>query len=87
MSSPPEHEVLSVLGEEVTGVLGPVTLCIAVTVALVSALNPEGNSNNAALGIATAFYSESVRCREGGRCIPGSRHHLLGDMRVVFLRG
>ena len=52
--------VLDDLGEEVTGILAPVSLCMALTVALVKALNPKGDSDSQRVVVATAFYEEKV---------------------------
>uniref|UniRef100_A0A061R1G5 Presenilin n=1 Tax=Tetraselmis sp. GSL018 TaxID=582737 RepID=A0A061R1G5_9CHLO len=46
------------LGEQVTGIVTPVSLCMALTVALVRVLNPDGDSGTSAVAIATAFYRE-----------------------------
>lgn len=54
------ESILDDLGREVTAILGPVTLCIALTVWIVRVLNPSGASNASAVGLATVFYSESV---------------------------
>eukprot|EP00210_Caulerpa_lentillifera_P006403 g6117.t1 len=50
--------VLDDLGEEVTGILAPVTLCMALTVALVKVLNPSGDSDSQNIVVATAYYDE-----------------------------
>lgn len=52
--------VLDDLGEEVTGILAPVSLCMALTVALVKVLNPSGDSDRENLVVATAYYEEEV---------------------------
>lgn len=52
--------VLDDLGEEVTGILAPVSLCMALTVALVKAVNPTGESNRESVPFATAYYDEQV---------------------------
>ena len=59
------ESIIDDLGREVTAILGPVTLCIAITVVLVRVLNPAGSTNPTAFGLATAFYSESVRWDRG----------------------
>jgi presenilin 1 len=52
------HSILDDLGEEVTGIVSPVSICMALTVVLVRLLNPEGESDSSAVYIAQAFYSE-----------------------------
>lgn len=63
------RSVLDDLGEEVTGIIGPVTLCIALTVALVRILNPEGESNSNAVFLASAYYTEQARAVGAGFCM------------------
>lgn len=55
------RSVLDDLGEEVTGIVSPVSICMALTVALVRVLNPEGESNSGAVFLASAYYTEDVR--------------------------
>ncbi|KAL4425797.1 hypothetical protein ABPG75_009813 [Micractinium tetrahymenae] len=50
--------VLEDLGEEVTGIVAPVSLCMALTVALVRILNPDGASDSNAVFLASAYYTE-----------------------------
>ncbi|GMH42762.1 hypothetical protein BSKO_10681 [Bryopsis sp. KO-2023] len=50
--------VLDDLGEEVTGIAFPVSLCMALTVALVKILNPDGESDRKTVLIAAAYYDE-----------------------------
>lgn len=50
--------VLDALGEEVTGIVAPVSLCMALTVALVRILNPDGASDSNAVFLASAYYTE-----------------------------
>uniref|UniRef100_A0A1D2A137 Presenilin n=2 Tax=Auxenochlorella protothecoides TaxID=3075 RepID=A0A1D2A137_AUXPR len=50
--------VLDDLGSELTAVVAPVSICIAITVWLVAVLNPDGQSNSRAMSIATAAYAE-----------------------------
>lgn len=52
------RSVLDDLGEEVTGIVSPVSICMALTVALVRILNPEGESNSGAVFLASAYYTE-----------------------------
>lgn len=52
---------LDTLGREVTSIVTPVSICMALTVILVRILNPEGKSNDRTVAIATAFYHEEVR--------------------------
>lgn len=58
---PSTHGVLMDLGEEITGIVGPVSLCMMMTACLVKTLNPDGRSNRQAVYLATAFYAEQVR--------------------------
>ncbi len=49
-------------GEEVTGIIWPVSLCMAITVALVRLLNPDGSASSSnAVVIASLAYNEDVR--------------------------
>ena len=57
--------MLDDLGEEVTGVVTPVSICMALTVALVRILNPTGESPTGGVYLASAYYTEQVS-REGG---------------------
>lgn len=61
------RSVLDDLGEEVTGIVAPVSICMAITVALVRLLNPEGKSDSSAVYLATSFYVEEVRSVRGRR--------------------
>lgn len=63
------RSVLDDLGEEVTGIVAPVSLCMALTVALVRILNPSGSSNSNAVFIASAFYTEQA---SGDHCSLGT---------------
>ncbi len=53
--------ILDDLGQEVTGIVAPVSICMFLTVLLVRVLNPEGVSNPSAVAIAQTFYKEQVR--------------------------
>ena len=50
MAQQQRRSVLADLGEEVTGIVAPVTLCMALTVALVRTLNPEVSTARGAGG-------------------------------------
>lgn len=52
--------VLDELGQEITGVAAPVSLCMALTVLLVRLLNPEGSADGRAVYIASIAYSEQA---------------------------
>ena len=52
--------VLDDLGEEVTGIVSPVSLCMALTVALVRVLNPTGDASGNTTYFASAYYKEQV---------------------------
>ncbi|KAG2446836.1 hypothetical protein HYH02_008396 [Chlamydomonas schloesseri] len=52
--------LLDDLGEEVTGIVAPVSLCMAVTVLLVRLLNPEGISSSNTVLIASIAYQEQA---------------------------
>lgn len=54
--------ILDDLGEEVTGIVAPVSLCMLLTVLLVRVLNPDGVSSSTAVAIAQTFYKEKVSC-------------------------
>lgn len=55
------NSILDDLGQEVTGIVAPVSICMFLTVLLVRLLNPEGVSNPSAVAIAQTFYKEQVR--------------------------
>jgi presenilin 1 len=55
------RSVLDDLGEEITGIMAPVSLCMAVTVLLVRLLNPDGQSSSSTVYIASLAYAEQVR--------------------------
>lgn len=59
-SSRPRHapSVLDDLGQEITGIMAPVSICMAITVLLVKALNPEGTADTTTVAIATLAYQE-----------------------------
>ena len=61
--------VLDDLGQEVTGIVAPVSICMFFTVLLVRLLNPEGFSNPNAVAMAQAFYKEQVRNSTGRLCL------------------
>lgn len=52
--------MVETLGEEVTGIMAPVSICMAVTVALVRVLNSDGESNSNAVAIAGLAYREQA---------------------------
>ena len=54
------HSVLDDLGAEVTGIAAPVSICMALTVALVKTINPNGSSNSGAVFLASAYYQEQA---------------------------
>ena len=50
----PQHDyyqegVLDTLGEEITGIVAPVSICMALTVLLVRVLNPNGQSDSSSM--------------------------------------
>lgn len=55
--------VLDSLGEEITGIAWPVSICMAVTVFLVRVLNPTGASSSSTVFIASAAYNENANVR------------------------
>jgi presenilin 1 len=55
------RSVLDDLGEEITGIVAPVSICMALVVVLVKALNPEGMADTSSVAIATIAYHEKVR--------------------------
>lgn len=65
-SSRPRHapSVLDDLGQEITGIMAPVSICMAITVLLVKALNPEGTADTTTVAIATLAYQEQVCCNK-----------------------
>lgn len=58
--------VLDHLGEEVTGIVTPVSICMALTVLLVRALNPDG-LDSGTVYIASAAYHERVSCIQAAK--------------------
>ncbi|KAI8475571.1 MAG: Presenilin-domain-containing protein [Monoraphidium minutum] len=50
--------VLDDLGEEITGIAAPVSICMAIVVLLVKLLNPDGTSETGNVFIATLAYAE-----------------------------
>lgn len=54
-----QRSLLDDLGEEVTGIVAPVSLCMAITVLLVRLLNPEGKSSSNTVLIASIAYQEN----------------------------
>jgi hypothetical protein len=60
------RSVLDDLGEEITGIIAPVSICMALVVLLVKTLNPDGNADSSSVAIATIAYHEQVG---GGRVL------------------
>eukprot|EP00873_Tetraselmis_striata_P023226 jgi/Tetstr1/443490/TSEL_031497.t1 len=58
--SPATKGLTDTLGEQVTGIVAPVSICMALTVALVRVLNPTGDSGSSAVAIATVYYDEQA---------------------------
>ncbi len=58
-----QRSILEDLGEEITAIITPVSICMALTVMLVKTLNPTGASDVHSVFIASAFYTEQVRSR------------------------
>jgi presenilin 1 len=54
------RSVMDDLGEELTGIIAPVSLCMALVVVLVKALNPDGQADATTVAIATIAYHEQV---------------------------
>jgi|688.fasta_scaffold1246582_1 presenilin 1 len=54
------RSILDDLGQEVTGIAAPVSICMALTVILVRVLNPEGESDSGAVYLASVYYREDV---------------------------
>lgn len=54
------RSVLDDLGEEITGIAAPVSICMALTVLLVRVLNPEGQTSSSTVVIASIAYAEQV---------------------------
>lgn len=54
------RSVLDDLGEEITGIVAPVSICMALVVVLVKALNPDGMADSSSVAIATIAYHEKV---------------------------
>ena len=58
-----ERSVLDDLGEEITGIAWPVSICMAITIFLVRVLNPTGQSSASTVFIASAAYNENANVR------------------------
>eukprot|EP00877_Chromochloris_zofingiensis_P008023 jgi/Chrzof1/3474/Cz12g26260.t1 len=54
------RSVLDDLGEEITGIAAPVSICMALTVLLVRVLNPEGQTSSSTVVIASIAYAEQA---------------------------
>jgi hypothetical protein len=80
------RSVLDDLGEEITGIVAPVSICMALVVVLVKALNPDGMADSSSVAIATIAYHEKVSCWELGLCMAGNHldHLLVGHGAVVL---
>jgi len=63
--------LLGLLGLQVTGIVAPVSICMALTVALVRILNPDGESDSNAVFLASAYYTEKVGRLSASRSQPG----------------
>lgn len=55
-----EHSILDDLGAEVTGIAFPVSLCMAITIALVRLLHRDDDDGGTTVAIAEAVYTERV---------------------------
>lgn len=64
LPGPVQRSVLDDLGEEITGISAPVSICMALVVLLVKLLNPEGTSDSTTVFIASMAYSEQVRAQQ-----------------------
>lgn len=67
--------MLDHLGEEITSIAWPVSLCMAITVFLVRVLNPDGVSSAVTVAMANAIYDEGANVRLTARHIDA--HALL----------
>ena len=56
----PQRSILDDFGEEITAIITPVSICMALTVMLVKVLNPTGSSDAHSVFIASAFYTEQA---------------------------
>lgn len=54
------NSILDDLGEEITRIIAPVTICMLATVTLVRILNPESSSIEGVVYIAEIYYREDV---------------------------
>jgi len=55
-----QPSILDDLGEEITGVIWPVSICMVVTIVLVRLLNPAGSSSASTFVLASAAYDENA---------------------------
>lgn len=53
--------ILDDLGDGVTNIVSPVSICMVLTIAMVRLLNPEGSESRDAVVIANLYYKENVR--------------------------
>ena len=67
------QSILVTTGEEVTAIITPVSICMALTVALVKTLNPTGRSDGHAVSIASVYYTEQVQLE----CPGADPRHML----------
>jgi hypothetical protein len=91
-----ERSLLDDLGEEVTGIAAPVSICMALTVALVRLLNADGGSNSTSVRLATIYYDEqvgemrrSLAAARGGRATLGAkfrRRSKCGGLYIALSR-
>ena len=54
------ESVLDSLASKITGIVSPVSICMALTVWLVRTLDPGGQSSSSAVAIANIYYHEDV---------------------------
>lgn len=52
--------MLDELGDGVTNIVSPVSICMVLTIAMVRLLNPEGKDGADTVAIASLYYKEDV---------------------------
>jgi hypothetical protein len=72
------HSVVDDLGAEVTGIAFPVSLCMALVVALVRLLNRDGEHKAGSIVIAEAVYNEKVCLYSGRDVLPSGSGPVAG---------
>lgn len=73
------RSILEDLGEEVTGIAAPVSICMILTITLVRLLNPDGDGDSGAVYLASIYYTEEVRGSNNVDIV----HQLYGKLTLL----